>query len=114
MDVSHEKDGHWHFKLGPVERYALAGGALLLAGLVAFLATTVNTRLDKYGDMLAKLSESQAVASMQLTVLTAQLADVPSLTRQMAETKVRLDDNTRRLNDHDSQLHELQQLRKLR
>lgn len=114
MNAHQSQDGHWTFRLGPIERWIAIGVASLLTVLLVALAKDVNAKLEKYGDALQALSTQQSVTNIQLTALTAQLADVPGLTRQMVETKVRLDDNTRRLNEHDGQIHELQQLRKLR
>lgn len=82
-----------------------------MAGAIAF---TVNSRLDTYGTSLHALTTAQAVTNSQLATLNVQLADVPSLTRQLAETRVRQDENGRRIEQHDRDIHELQALRKLR
>jgi hypothetical protein len=114
LDVQHTDDGHWHFKLGPVERWVVGIGALALTSMAGGIAITVNARLDEYGKSLRDLSTAQAVTNNQLATLSIQLADVPGLTRQLAETKVRVDDNTRRIEGNDRDIRELQQLRKLR
>ncbi|WP_161596274.1 hypothetical protein [Rhodanobacter glycinis] len=49
----------------------------------------------------------QAVTNAQLQTLSQQLADVPGLTRAMAEAKVQIERNT-------SDIRELQQTRRLK
>ncbi|WP_379988463.1 hypothetical protein [Dokdonella soli] len=107
MNVDRQDDSHWHFSLGPVEKWVVAGALSMLIGAFGYIGSGFATRLDEQGKTLQRLSEQQAVANAQMLTLTTQLSDVPGLTRAMAETKVRVDDNTRRIGD-------LEQLRKLR
>ena len=114
LEVDERSDGHWRFSLGPVERWVVGLGALALTTMAGAIALTVNNRLDTYGASLHALMTAQAVTNSQLATLNVQLADVPILTRQIAETRVRQDENGRRIEQHDRDIHELQSLRKLR
>ena len=114
MDVERQSDGSWHFKLGPAERWVVIGVGTLLAFAISWIFTSVTgelkaqgDRLDKTNEALQKVVTQQAVANGSLATLTTQLADVPALTRQMAELRVRVD-------RHDEDIKELRQVRGLR
>lgn len=107
MDAERRDDGHWHFKLGPVERVVIAVALTSFMGVLGWMGKSFANRLDSQKDSLDKLVTQQAVTSAQLSTLSAQLADVPALTRQMAELRVRVD-------RHDEDLKELRQVRGLR
>lgn len=114
MDVSRGDNGHLHFRLGPVERWVIAGGAALLIGALGWIFHSFTGQQDKQeaaikeqNSLLGDLKEKQAVTNSKLETLTSQLADVPSLTRQMAELKVQTDRNAQ-------DIHDLQQVRRLK
>lgn len=106
MDLE-DKGGRLHFSLGPVERWIVGVGAAALLGLCYGGWSSIVTRQDTQADMLSRLVTQQAVTSAQITTLQAQLADVPSLTRQMAEIKVQVDRNT-------DDIHELRGMKGLK
>jgi len=107
MDLQHKGDGRVAFVLGPVERWVVGvvAGAVLAAGY--WFVSSLTQRLDKQNDTLQAVVTQQAVTNGQIQTLTAQLADVPRLTRDMAELKVRVD-------QHDQDIRELKQLRRVR
>lgn len=102
-----QEGGQLRFRLGPVERWLVITGATVLVGVGGWAASSVTGRLDKQGDAINELVKQQAVTNAQLTTLSAQLADVPGLTRQMAELKVRVD-------RHDEDLRELRSTKGLK
>lgn len=93
MDLE-RKEGRWHFSLGTVERWVVSIGAAALVASVFWFVNSVMERLDAQSNALSKLATDLAVTNSQLTTLNLQLADVPSLTRKMAELEVRVDRNT--------------------
>jgi len=114
MDLSRTKDGHLHFRLGPVERWVIIAAAALLTGSLGYVFHSVTGQQDdqakaikEQNALLGDLKEKQAVTNSKLETLTSQLADVPSLTRQMAELKVQTERNTQ-------DIHDLQQVRRLK
>lgn len=104
MDVERDGAGRWRFSLGPVERWAVGIGAAALIAMVTWLANSFAQRLDRLEQLLGTSTTQQAVTNAQMTTLSAQLADVPTLTRQMAETQVQVKRNT----------EDIQELRRLR
>ena len=107
MDVEQQNDGRWHFALGPVERWIVGIAAAALLALCYGGWQSIVSRQDSQADLLAKVVTQQAVTSAQLTTLQAQLADVPNLTRQIAEIKVQVQRNT-------DDIHELRGMRGLK
>lgn len=107
MDAEQLRDGHWHFRLGPVERMVIVVVLAAFVSLLGWMGKSFAARLDSQKDSLDQLVTQQAVTSAQLTTLSTQLADVPALTSQMAELRVRVD-------NHDEALKELRQVRGLR
>lgn len=92
---------HW----GKAEKWIAAGVGSLIAllfavliSLLAYFGRQMTTGIEEQKAALSKQSEAiqsvkteQAVQSGTLTTLTTQLADVPRLTRDMAEMKVRVE-----------------------
>ncbi len=83
---------------GKAEKWIAAGVSSLITVLIGILigvltnfGSSVNSRLDKQNDTLQSVKTEQAVQSGQIGTLTTQLADVPRLTRDMAEVKVRVE-----------------------
>lgn len=107
MDLEPQRDGRWHFALGPVEKWIVAVAAAAFLGGGALFVNQVIGRLDEQNDKLGTLTTQQAVTNQQLQTLSNQLADVPQLSRQVAELKVRVD-------RHDEDLKELRAVRGLR
>ena len=99
MDVERAGDGHWQFRLGPVERWVVTAAAAALLTICGWLANSFSQRLDRLEQLLATGTTQQAVTNAQMTTLSSQLADVPGLTRQMAETRVQLERNTQDIAD---------------
>ena len=114
VEVSRSYDDHLHFRLGPVERWVVGLGALILVSLTGYVFHSFDDRLEKQsqametqGKAMSDVIKAQAVTNYQLQTLSSQLADVPSLTRQMAELKVQTDRNAQ-------DIHDLQQVRRLK
>ena len=114
MDLSRGNNGHIHFRLGPIERWVVIACAAALLGSLSWIFRSVTGQQEQQGQaikdqtvLLNNLKEQQAVTNSQLQTLNAQLADVPSLTRQMAELKVQTERNAQ-------DIHELQQVRRLK
>ena len=90
--------GRMVLHVGPVER------ALMVA-----IGMTVVAVVGWSWDKLNKMSESMSGMSLQLAVtnvrsdtLATQLADVPGLTKQIAEMRTQIDRNTRDIHDLDN------------
>lgn len=114
MDLERAGHGRLHVALGPVEKWVVGIVASLAVGAVLWFANSVLVRLDAQAsqsqaqsERMAKIETQQAVTNQQLATLNLQLADVPSLNRQMAELKVRVD-------NHDESIREVRQMRGLR
>ncbi|WP_223621167.1 hypothetical protein [Lysobacter sp. ESA13C] len=108
MTVQAEQhDGQLRFRLGPVERALVGIAAAALVSVGYWAASTVTGRLDDQGKAIAELSKQQAVTNNSLTTISAQLANVPALTSDVAELKVRVD-------RHDEDLRELRGTRGLK
>ncbi|MET3654072.1 hypothetical protein [Dyella japonica] len=107
MDLQNSQDGHLHLRLGPVEKLVVGGVVALLVFLLGWVFRNFDSRLQAQNETMNKVVTAQAVTNAQLTTLSQQLSDVPGLTRQMAELKVQTERNSQ-------DIHELQQVRKLR
>jgi hypothetical protein len=107
MDLQPNGDGRLHFSMGPVERWIVGVGAAALVAILGWYANSITTRLDSLAEAQGALKTQQAVTNQQLVTLNLQLADVPTLTRQIAELKVRVD-------AHDEDIRELRTTRSLR
>jgi hypothetical protein len=86
MDIEQNREGQWHFSLGPLERWIVGLASVAMIGMFVFIFNSFSTRLDRYGDSQDKQLEAQrvmatqlAVMSGQMTTLNTQLADVPGL-----------------------------------
>lgn len=100
MDVQRQGDGHWSFALGPVEKWIVAAIAAGVVIAAYWFIGSVMSRLDNQSSAISALATQQAVTNSQLTTLNLQLADVPSITRKIAEHDVRLqrlEEDTREL-----------------
>lgn len=102
-----QQDGQLRFRLGPVERWIAVTGAAVLVTVGGWAANSVTTRLDKQGAAIEALAIQQAVTNNNLTTISAQLANVPGLSRDVAELKVRVD-------RHDEDLRELRSTKGLK
>jgi len=98
MDLDRTPDGHWHFRLGPVEKW--------IASLVWIFNTVTSTQATQ-GQTLSEIKTQQAVTNSKLDQLTTSMANVPQLTSDVATLKVQTQRNS-------DDIHELQQVRKLR
>lgn len=103
-----------HFVLGPVERWVVGIAAGLLGVLLALVYGGVTSKIDEQAQIikvtnstLGNIAMQQAVTNGQIATLTTQLADVPRITREMAETKVRVD----RLEQDTKELRQLRGLK---
>lgn len=94
VDLQRQSDGRLHFSLGPVERWVAAIVAAAVLSMVAWLANSFSTRLDRMEQLLGTSATQQAVTNAQMSTLSSQLADVPQLTRQMAEIQVQVKRNS--------------------
>ena len=100
VDVTRENTGHWRFALGPVEKWVVATGAAVLLAAGYWFVSSVGTRLESQSAAISALATQQAVTNNQLTTLNLQLADIPSVSRRIAEHEVRmkrLEEDTREL-----------------
>lgn len=91
VDVQREGDGHWRFQLGPVEKWIVGLGAMLIVSGGYWFVSSLNERMDTQASTLQGLVTQQAVTNGQLAALQANLADVPSIRGQVTELKVRVD-----------------------
>ncbi|PXV60903.1 hypothetical protein SAMN04487785_1133 [Dyella jiangningensis] len=107
MDLTNSSDGHLHLRLGPVEKLVAGGLTALLVFLLGWVFHNFDNRLQTQADTMNKVVTAQAVTNAQLQTLSTQLADVPGLTRQMAELKVQTERNTQ-------DIHEIQSVKRLR
>lgn len=107
MDLQRQPDGRRHITLGPVERWVVGVLASVLVAVGYWFAGSLTSRLDKQNETLQAVVTQQAVTNGQISTLSAQLADVPRLTRDMTELKVRVD-------RHEQDIQELRQTRAAR
>lgn len=106
VDLQRQPDGRLHFSLGPVERWVATACAAGLVSAAYWFASSVTSRLDKQNEGMQTIVTQQAVMSGQIQTLSAQLADVPRMSRQVAEIQVRVD-------RHEQDIKELRSLRKI-
>lgn len=107
VDLQRQPDGRLHFSLGVVERWVATVVAAAVVSAAYWFAASVMTRMDKQNDTLQIVVTQQAVANGQIQTLSAQLADVPRMTRDITEMKVRVD-------RHEQDIKELRSMRGLR
>jgi predicted outer membrane protein len=89
--------GRRTFSLGPVELWVVGIAASSVVGLVSLFASSITSRMEEQGKTLQTVVTQQAVTNGQLQTLSAQLADVPALTRTQAEIKVQIAEHERRI-----------------
>ena len=94
MERIRDTAGQTRWVLGPIELAIASLIPALLLAIMAWLGSRFASNLDAQGSAIFQLSTQQAVTNAQLTTLTQQLADVPSLTREVAELKVQVKRNT--------------------
>lgn len=98
MTVDVESNGaRMVLNIGPVER------ALLIAvgaGIIGLGGWSWD-KLNDMSDSIAVMSTQQAITNSRLDTLTIQLADIPAISRQVAEMRVQIDRNTRDIRDFD-------------
>lgn len=107
VEITRLDNDHMQFRLGPVERWVIGIAALALVSLLGYVFHSFDNRLEAQANTMQTVVTQQAVTNAQLQTLSQQLADVPGLTRAMAEAKVQIERNTQ-------DIRELQQTRKLR
>lgn len=107
MGVSQDRSGHWEFSVGVVEKWVITVGALVLVSVGYWFTSSVTKRLDDQSIAMAAMATQQAVTNAQLVTLNLQLADLPAMSREMAEMKVRV-------NRHDEDLRELRGVKGLK
>lgn len=107
MDLDRTNDGHWHFRLGPIEKWILSIAALLTGSLLVWVFNTVTSSQATQGQALSEIKTQQAVTNSKLDQLTTSMANIPQLTSDVATLKVQTQRNT-------DDIHEMQQVRKLK
>lgn len=107
MDLERTDSRHWHFALGPVERWVVAAVAAASVAAAYWFASSVTARLDEQARALSMLTTQQAVANAQLLTLNGQLTDIPQMRSKMAEHEVQI-------NALQESQRELRQMRGLR
>lgn len=114
MDIHQSEDQEQKLRLSMVEKFVLGGAFTLLCSLLGVVYQTYSAGQEKQQEATDALKSSigdiktqQAVTNAQLQALTQQLSNIPQLTSDVATLKVQVDRNS-------SDIHELQQVRKLR
>lgn len=114
MDIQQRDDGHWHFQLGPVERWVIIAAAAALVTTTGMIVKSITDQGDSQSLAIHQLSDQvgdmkiqQAVTNAQMSTLNRQLSDVPNLVSQIAEIKVQVSRNA-------ADVRELQQQRERR
>lgn len=107
MDLQTGPDGHWHFKLGPIEKWIVSIVVLLTGSLLVWVFNAVTSTQATQGQTLSDIKTQQAVTNSKLDQLTTSMANVPQLTSDVATLKVQTQRNT-------EDIHELQQVGKLK
>lgn len=82
---------HWHFALGPVEKWIVVIVATGFIGGGLMAGRWFANKVDALDDKTQTLVTQQAVTNGSLTTITTQLTDVPQLRRDVVELKVRVD-----------------------
>lgn len=91
-------DGRTRFTLGPVERWVVAIGALVVTSLLGYMGTATLQKLDRVNDTANDLKTQQAVTNNRLDTMSAQLIGISNLPQQIAVLQDKVDNNTARLN----------------
>lgn len=90
MDGVPTQDGHWTFRLGPVEKWVTGIVAATFLGGLLMGGRWFALKVDTQGDKIQTLVTQQAVANGALATISAQLTDVPQLRSDVVELKVRV------------------------
>ena len=99
MTVDVESNGaRMVLHVGPIERALIVAVG---AGIIGLGGWSWD-KLNDMSDSLASMSTQQAITNSRLDTLTVQLADIPALSRQVAEMRVQIDRNTRDIHDLDN------------
>lgn len=114
MDIQQQNGRDQKLRLSVVEKFVLGGAFTLLCSLLGIVYQTYSTGQEKQTvatdalkSSIGEIKTQQAVTNAQLQALTQQLSNIPQLTSDVATLKVQVDRNS-------SDIHELQQVRKLR
>lgn len=103
MNIKQDSYGARRFKLGIVEfgivSVAIATGLWLLSQQYQGMIKTQQEQTKS----ITALTTQIAVMSDQITTLTAQLANVPALTVQLAQMKAEVDEHERRIERLENQ-----------
>ncbi|GEM_PF-578650 len=99
MDIERHDDGHWHFKLGPIEKWVVAAAGTTLMGLAYLTYQGISDTQLRQGSDLQDIKTQQAVTNAQLSALSKQLSDVPVMRQTTAEIKVQVLRNTQDIRD---------------
>ncbi len=94
MDVE-PAGGRMVLHVGPVERALMIAVGAGIVGLGGW-------SWDKLNDVsasVANMTMQQAVTNSRLDTLTTQLADIPGLSRQVAEMRIRIERNAQDIRD---------------
>lgn len=89
MDGVPGQDGHWNFRLGPVEKWIVGLGASLLTLALGTIYLRIDSQLETQGKTLGVLVTQNAVMTTQLSTMNSQLANVPGLTDRVSRLEVK-------------------------
>lgn len=95
--MSTTTDGTRRFRLGAVELGILAAGVALTGWLLAHQYQTITQTQAETSQKMGELVTQVAVLNGQMQQLSTQLADVPALTRQVAQMQVEQQEHERRI-----------------
>ena len=98
MTVDVESNGaRMVLHVGPIERALMVAVGMTVVALVGWSWD----KLNKVSESMSEMSLQQAVTNVRLDTLATQLADVPGLTKQIAEMRMQIYRNTRDIHDLD-------------
>lgn len=90
IDNPESEDGHVNFKLGKVERWVVAASVAVLVFLLGYVFNGFDKRLADQQATMQTVVTSQAVTNTRLETLSQQLANIPAMTSDIAELKVKV------------------------
>ena len=99
MEIDRQDESHWHFALAPSDKWIIASILAMLVSVLGYIGHGFSSQLYEQGQTLQHIVVQQAVTNAQMLTLSSQLADVPGLARAVAEAKIKMDENSRRIND---------------
>lgn len=104
MDASDDNGQQLHFRLGRAERWMISIGAAVLFSVLGWISTTTLAKLTEQGDTMHAVQTQQAATMQKLSDMTdeisnlrSQLADIPSIARDIATIKVQINEHERRI-----------------